>query len=60
MLQNEGFSWHLIVNTLTMVEDKFEFQSFEMLQNEGFLWDLIANTFSMVDENFEIQILSSA
>ena len=27
MLQNEGFSWDELMNTFTMVEEKFEFQS---------------------------------
>ena len=27
MLQNKGFSWDELMNTFTMVEEKFEFQS---------------------------------
>ena len=40
------------MNTLTMVEEKFDFWSTEIPQN---IWDLNVNTFTMVEENFEIQ-----
>ena len=37
MLQKEGFLLDFLVNGFLIVEECFEFQSFEMLQNEEFM-----------------------
>ena len=52
MLQNKGFSLGFLVIRFTMVEENFEFQSFEMLQNEVFSMSFSVETFIIVEEKF--------
>ena len=38
-----------------MVEEHFEFQSFQMLQNEVFSLGFLVNSFTLDEESFEFQ-----
>ena len=43
------------MNSFTMVEENFEFQSFEIVQIDGLSLGFLENSFTLVEENLEFQ-----